>query len=352
MSTLALTRDTGGSLSLGWIINARADLLIFIGGTLASYLLIGLHVGLGVPMLFLYWIWSVGFDGTHVFGTVSRTYLDTEERRERGRLLYGSLIFFFSFGPALVLLGLTPLLILIVATWAYYHVVRQHYGFMVLYKKKNHDLEFVDNLIDRLLLGTMLVYPPFQRFFINKPQELGIPPGMALSRVAPWLDPGLRAILAIIVIAFIVRQAQKLIAGKPLNLPKYLLMLAAIPMHWLTYRYMGPLDSVPVITIFHNIQYHGIIWYYNRNRYRPQQEAEKSYGRMPAWLTHRFVYYAVVALLFSALYRIPGYWLGHHSDLALGFFSGFGLTHYYLDSRIWRVRHDDKLNKTLRMATT
>jgi hypothetical protein len=352
MSSLPLTQSHSfPTFSLRWIIGPRADLLLFIGGALASYLYIGLHVGLGVPMLVLYWIWSVGFDGTHIFGTVSRTYLDREERRQRGRLLFGSLIFFFSLGPTLVLLDLTPLLVLIVATWAYYHVIRQHYGFMVLYKKKNDDLERFDNFFDRLFLGTMLVYPPFQRFFIYKPQEMGIPSNMALSRVAPWLDPSLRFLLGLILVIFIARQVQKALAGKQLNLPKYLLMLAAIPMHWLTFHYVGPLESVPIVTIFHNIQYHGIIWYYNRNRYRPQPVAEKNYGWLPAWLTHHFIYFAIVALVFSALYRIPGFWLGHHNDLALGFFSGFGLTHYYLDSKIWRVRHDEKLNKTLKMAT-
>ena len=45
-----------------------------------------------------------------------------------------------------------------------------------------------------------------------------------------------------------------------------------------------------------------------------------------------------MALVFSALYRIPGFQLGRFSDIAFGFFCGFGLTHYYLDSRIWRVR--------------
>ena len=33
--------------------------------------------------------------------------------------------------------------------WAYYHVIRQHYGFMVLYKVKNRDLRPLDNTLDR-----------------------------------------------------------------------------------------------------------------------------------------------------------------------------------------------------------
>jgi hypothetical protein len=41
--------------------------------------------------------------------------------------------------------------------------------------------------------------------------------------------------------------------------------------------------------------------------------------------------------------------LGKTSELAFGFFCGFGLTHYYLDSRIWRVRHDPGLRAALRL---
>jgi hypothetical protein len=50
------------------------------------------------------------------------------------------------------------------------------------------------------------------------------------------------------------------------------------------------------------------------------------------------------------MYRIPGFQLGQTNDLAFGFFCGFGLTHYYLDSKIWRVRHDPGLRAALRMS--
>ncbi|MCP5111190.1 MAG: hypothetical protein GY953_10175 [bacterium] len=61
--------------------------------------------------------------------------------------------------------------------------------------------------------------------------------------------------------------------------------------------------------------------------------------------------YVVLGLAFSALYRIPGYEMGKLWDLAFGFFCGFGLTHYYLDSKIWRVRGDPELRQVLKLAT-
>ena len=106
---------------------------------------------------------------------------------------------------------------------------------------------------------------------------------------------------------------------------------------------------MPTVTIVHNLQYHAIVWFHNRNRYSGP-DARARHGRIPAAVARSLAAYAVVGLLFSALYRIPGFALGQTSDLAFGFFCGFGLTHYYLDSRIWRVRHDPGLRTALRMA--
>ena len=69
----------------------------------------------------------------------------------------------------------------------------------------------------------------------------------------------------------------------------------------------------------------------------------------PSAVSRSLLAYVAVALAFSAFYRIPGFQLGRLSDLAFGFFCGFGLTHYYLDSRIWRVRHDPGLREALQL---
>jgi hypothetical protein len=106
--------------------------------------------------------------------------------------------------------------------------------------------------------------------------------------------------------------------------------------------------AVPTVTIVHNLQYHAIVWFHNRNRYAASGEAV--HGRIPAAVSRSLLAYVAVGLAFSLLYRIPGFALGRVSELAFGFFCGFGLTHYYLDSRIWRVRHDPGLRVALRMG--
>src|SRR5438105_12221525 len=206
-----------------WIIGRGVDLSFVIGSSLVGYVYLLLYTGLHTPISLLWWFWSVGFDGTHIFAMASRTYFDREARRAHRGLFFGSLAFFFSLGPALVLLGWMPVLVMIVAVWAYYHVIRQHYGFMVLYKVKNRDLDPVDNFLDRLFLGAMLVFPPFHRFFVHHPEELGAPARVALATVAPGIEPVLWGLVALAAAAWMGRQMVRLRRGEPLNIPKLLL---------------------------------------------------------------------------------------------------------------------------------
>src|SRR5947207_15429927 len=97
-------------------------------------------------------------------------------RRNRGRLLLGSLVFFV-IGPWMVLAGARLVFFFIGALWAYYHLVKQHYGFMVLYKKKNGDLAPIDNALDRLLLLFAFNYP-FVAFIAREPEAMAHVPSL------------------------------------------------------------------------------------------------------------------------------------------------------------------------------
>ena len=325
-----------------WIISRNVDLTLVIGSALAGYVYLGLYSVLHVPITLLWWFWSVGFDGTHIFATASRTFFDREARQRQPVLLYGSLLFFFTIGPLMVLAGAVKYLAILVGVWAYYHVIRQHYGFMVLYKVKHRDLLPIDNTLDRTFLGVMLIFPPFHRFFLHHPEELG------LHTSFPWLEPYLWGLVAATLVVYLGRQYLHWRSGATVDTPKYLLFLAIMPLHWLTFQFMSWQAAVPTVTIVHNLQYHAIVWFHNRNRYAG--DSQTSHGRIPTAVSRSLLAYVVVGLAFSLLYRIPGFALGKVSELAFGFFCGFGLTHYYLDSRIWRVRHDPGLRAALRMG--
>src|SRR5947209_4245981 len=122
-------------LSLRWIISGREDMVWFIGSVASSYALFALYVSGLLPLVPMVAAWAILIDAPHVFATFSRTYFDRTERRARRRLLLGSLVFFFV-GPVMILAGAGLVFFFLAALWAYYHLVKQHYGFMVLYNKK------------------------------------------------------------------------------------------------------------------------------------------------------------------------------------------------------------------------
>src|SRR5438445_6035248 len=182
------------AISLRWIINSREDLIWFIGSVASSYALLLLYIAGVLPLIPMVAGWAILIDAPHVFGTLSRTYFDASEWKTRKRLLLGSLVFFI-IGPALVLLGLGFTFFFVAALWAYYHLVKQHYGFMVLYKKKNNDLAPLDNALDRWLLMFAFNYP-FVAFIASDPS--------AMARVPPLLRSWVNTVTTLLLAGTIV----------------------------------------------------------------------------------------------------------------------------------------------------
>ncbi len=350
--TRALTTDASRAVTLRWIISAREDLLWFIGSVASSYALYALYVGRVVPLVPMVVAWAVLIDAPHVFATFSRTYFDREERRSRGRLLWWSLLFFAA-GPVFVLAGLGFAFFFVAALWAYYHLVKQHYGFMVLYKKKNADLAPADNFLDRAFLLLAFTYP-FARFVARDPEALQRVPA-ALHAWLSTLELALLALTVAAAVAWAGRQVQRALAGLPLDVPKYLLLAAAVPMHWvvlLTPMPHKPVAIVAMLTVYHNLQYHRLVWFHNR-KYR-----EGGGGRHGAaeFISRRLVYYVIFGVVFGLWYQVPRQYVNHAAapeafltQLASGFLWGYALLHYYLDSKIWRVRRDPSVGKALHM---
>jgi hypothetical protein len=386
-------------LSARWIISARDDLIWLIGSVLSSYALLVLYVSGVIPLVPMVALWAILIDAPHVFGTFSRTYFDRTERRNRSRLLWGSLLF-FAVGPIMVIAGAGLIFFFFAALWAYYHLVKQHYGFMVLYKKKNNDLAPVDNALDRLLLLFAFNYP-FVAFITLDPE--------AMARVPPPLQSGVNGLATILLVGTIVlaiawlgRQVQRAITGQPLNLPKYLLLAAAIPMHWvvlLTPMPHKPIAIVAILTIYHNLQYHRLIWFHNKKyqagsagilpattgrkavsagilpatarrslgevaETKPASDLKQKYGAAEL-ISRRLLYYIAFGLLFGLIYQGPRQILGYMSikssgglavapsfpiQLGISFLWGYAFIHYYLDSKIWRVRRDPSVGKALNMS--
>jgi len=364
-------RSISRALTVRWIISARDDLIWFVGSVVSSYALLVLYLSGLLSLVPMAAGWAILIDAPHVFGTFSRTYFDRTERQNRPRLLWGSLLF-FAIGPAMVLAGAGFVFFFVAALWAYYHLVKQHYGFMVLYKKKNGDLAAIDNALDRLLLLFAFNYP-FVAFIARDPAAMARVPGPLRSGVG-GLATLLLVATVVLAVIWLSRQVQRWLTGQPLNLPKYLLLLAAIPMHWivlLTPMPNKPIAIVAILTIYHNLQYHRLIWFHNQKySARPAGDrksltAHEKFGAAEL-ISRRLLFYIGFGLLFGLIYQGPRQYLGYLSlkhgqgvgaveqslpiQLGIAFLWGYAFIHYYLDSKIWRVRRDPSVGKALQMS--
>jgi len=343
-----------------WIVSERADLFWFtLGGAAAGYLFWALWRFAHVPLLLLVAIWAIVFDETHGFATISRTYFDAEERAKRGRWLWGSLAFFFAIGPILILLRLGDWLELGTELWGYFHIFKQHYGFMMLYKAKNGDLNQTDNRLDKIFL-TAAFYFPFLTYPLHNKEAAELVPFPIPPRLGSLFEDILLFLLILVTLVYAVRQFQKWRAALPLNWPKQLLLAAAIPINYLLFRSAMPLLGVyAAATIFHNIQYHRLVWFYNQNKYGHDPDRARKFG-LATLISRRWIFYVAVAalyaLIFDALPRFvlhptlgPGD-LNLRNQLIFAFFAAPGLLHYWIDGHIWKVRSDPTLREYLNLV--
>lgn len=399
-STVPVMADSN-RFSVNWIINKKVDLLFFIGGALTGYLMFFLHAGLHLNMLMVWFLWVVFIDTPHFYSTYLRTYFDREEWQARKKLLVGSLAWLLV-GPGLIgvsyflyLAGLQayklPFLLFIILfnLWAYWHVIRQHYGILSLYKRKNSDFDQPDTNIDKVFLyGGMIA--PFITFAIRHPEarELfglptefpAVPEGSYFSfsflSQLHWehFVVALSVIfMVIITLLFIARQWQRRQAGLPLNIPKILFFAALIPLYAYI-NYSPAVTTAPLIafgafvTIWHDVQYHTIVWFYSRNRYHKPGVDTKKYG-LAVKLSKNFAVYALAGIAMAAILRVTGSMFdvtpglspmiqtsqvtlfGNFSisELLLGFVIGIPLHHYFVDQYIWRPSKDKELQKDLKI---
>ncbi|MEZ5990592.1 MAG: hypothetical protein R3F30_16060 [Planctomycetota bacterium] len=380
-----------------WLIGPGVDLGLLLGSVLVSFGLFAAWRLGHLPTATLVLLWVFVFHGPHFWGTLSRTVMDRSEWPERRRLFAGSLLWFLV-GPAFVGLSrvftgewaganFVSLFFFLAALWAYHHVVKQHFGFLALYRAKHGDFDRGELLWQKWYLiaslwipavmvltsqpAWLLELPWLKTWAASDPQtatRVVLDAGKAVLDGGPVVFWALQALFAL---SLVRRVAQ----GRGINLPVVLVVLTSVGLHWVVVRsvlFLPPefvaADAVggkqiahyafvPLVTIFHNIQYHALIWSYNRTKYHGP-DAEERYGPAAAVNRNLAVYFAC-GLLFT-VFSIGVQLIGGELDwkvftdpqnpawvwIATGIW-GWSFMHYYLDSRIWRVRSDEKLRAVL-----
>jgi hypothetical protein len=334
-----------------WIISAGQDLLWIHGSVGAGLALLWLFAtaspiaptaSLQQPALLAVVVWGVVFDGTHVLGTYARSYWagDAASRAELPGAWSWSLL---AVGPALAwwndgfswfLLG--------AYLWAYYHLVRQHWGFIALYRRRA-PARAGPEWLDRTLLWAGTSYP-YLRYALGPDYPgSGLPvlwPG-TVAKDARGVADGLALLLAA---ALLLVWTMYVKSGALRPGPQHLLIVVVAGFHAVVFATLTQVLAITAtLTIFHNLQYHRIVWHY---------EAGK--GRRPLG---GLAPYLGAGLLLGTLWygaRVVGSTLAGPSTVGnalLGLGWGLALHHYLVDGRIWRVRRSPGVGAALDAAS-
>lgn len=337
-----------------WLLSRSQDLLWLQGSVLAGIALLLAFLALPPldqgnygalhPAVWLLLFWGVLFDGSHVMATYARTYFAADAHSRAALpghasfawLLPGpaiAVLDFFLFAPQPSVVGhagaLFGAFLAFAYAWAYYHLIRQHYGFLCLYRRKEGR---TPSLVapDALFLWVGSAYP-FLCFNLSEAYKTsGLPvvvPDAWLPVLRLLLDGATAMALLGIAVAWLLRARAE---GEQPG-PRHLFLLIVVGFSNLVFGLLGNLLVITaVLTIFHNLQYHRIVWQYERGQ-----------GRVPMGSVGVYV---AAGIAFGLLWygpRVLGVAVAE-SDLLRNMLVGLGwgvaFHHYFLDARIWRLR--------------
>lgn len=329
-------------------------------------------------------------DGPHLWATIARTYTDAEEWSQRSKLFLTSLLA-FAVGPAMILApyavnAVVPLpreyLGVGWTAWtafffyyALYHINKQHWGFVSLYKRRNGDNDPLENRVDAAFYNVA--------FGVLYLSILTAPWGEAwakdlLAGVRPILHAVALDVFLAACAAYVAFQVVQWSRGVVRNGPKLVYLASVVPVTWVALAVDARIAAfwTLIIGVGHCAQYHGVVWNYGRKRYAA---AEGATPRLPQLIFQNVWLYVLLGLffalatlqgphaykfetlggsllqaqVFSHIFAFLDPQAGHALGVQLltAFVSGVRLHHFYVDSKIWRVSKNPALVNDLNLKS-
>jgi hypothetical protein len=360
-----------------WIMSKQQDLFWIFGGALASLMVPVILLLFPFSILWLFWIWIIIFDNTHLWSTYSRTYFDKKFIKENKSIVWGSLLYFFI--PVLFSFFYVwqsnkfylDAFLFFAQSWAIYHVVRQHYGYLSLYDRKNKT-PIQNHKIHKFVLFA-LIGGSYLHFLMMHPfnrKTAGFLP-IEESLMALYFGVLLKISLITIFVFYVfwaIRKRNENSTQATLFNFVCILLYSSI---FLYFSYLEPFFTLAhkpiqffmgiaiMISLFHDLQYHGLVWFHNKNRYLSEAKGEsKNKFGIATILNINFGAYCFFALIFSVCYGVFLWLTGEYTwlngqtyivgfaPIAFGVWWGFLFHHYYLDQKIWRIKKSVELQKS------
>ncbi|MBL8175359.1 MAG: hypothetical protein JNK48_11865, partial [Bryobacterales bacterium] len=295
------------------------------------------------PVLWLALV--VGVDVAHVYSTLYRTYFDKEEAAR-----YRTLLIFIPLGCWMA--GILLYSVGKFAFWrtlaylAVFHFVRQQYGFLRLYGRKE-EASRAGRWVDGAAVYLATLYPLV--YWHTHPRSFHwFLPGDFVVLAAGWLESAVLAVYAVALAAYAGKAAMDWRRMGAVNWPKHL-VLAGTALSWYVgiVLFDGDLTFTATNVVAHGVPYMALIWMYERKKsgaaiYRPSMTpvfvglllavayVEEAFWDVLVWRDH--------TQFFAWLAVLPQLEEKAALSIVVPLLAVPQATHYVLDGFIWRIR--------------
>jgi hypothetical protein len=361
-----------------WIRDASFDGAWVFGGALAACAVCALALLHRELMPLIFWVWICTGDGPHMFATYVRTVLNPAARSAMRPLLLRSM-WALAIGPACLIVdaivgGERAFLAFngLAGTYGFIHIVRQHYGYLALYRARaaGGEPSAREFWSDKLSLYAGVAIP-YVYLIVSHPKSrvlLGLAPSEPSGTVAALFALGWLISLGVFCI-------ETLRADRGVG-PKLVYGALVILFHGAVYGLVGRMEPVYpasngpnqdflllviLTSVFHNLQYVAIVSAMERDSGAAQNRKGEGTGdsKQSMRIKALLLVFPFFLVLYVMLARATGVFplatgfgtlaLGpfRACDLAMSLWWGLSIHHYYLDQNIWRIKRDPMLRKQL-----
>jgi hypothetical protein len=357
---VAAERAAVSSTRSRWIVSPRFDLAVFIlsaAVTAIPWIAVDhLHVH---PFYILAAV-AVSANGPHLVSTWTRVYLDGSERWRRpiAYFVVPGLLAAFVLTVILVDGASTSWLRTILFYWAAWHFMAQCWGLLRIYQRKHGVAETRGALVEKALLFGGCSWCVLHRLFTGPWTLFG---GWVFHPSPPaWLVNGTGAAVATLAIFDLGRRIVEWRRGSRVDLQRPAFILSSVGAFAVPFLVIRDgTAAFAAAAAWHAIQYLGIVWFYNRNRYREGLDSRAKMVSFVSQPRRAPLYFALLLALAGAAYLAllgaARATVGTSWDFgAWSLFVWTSLTfgHYWLDGVIWKLRKDRELVVRLEATTS
>jgi hypothetical protein len=252
-----------------WLGAPRAESIFILAPPLLSVLIVLLFRDYFTSheLSTFWWVLLVlSIDVSHVYSTLFRMYWDKETFRQNRKLLVT--IPFISLVLGVALYSYSDLIFWrLLAYVAVFHFVRQQYGFMRLYSRKEKTLIY--KFVDSLAIYSATIYP-ILHWHLNLTAKLSwFVAGDFIAFHNPLISDLLWWTYLVILAVYVGKEVLVSIITREVNIPRNLI-IAGTYLSWYVgiVAFQADLLFTLVNVVSHGIPYMGLIWIYGEKKLR------------------------------------------------------------------------------------